>query len=124
MLVCACVGFILALQMEPPLADFGQTDKIANIIGIAIFLSRTGRLGAAHLISATNLTGLVTFAAALTGGPTSFLIPWMIIVPLEAALSSDRRVVLSAICIAGSLYVVGEAKEAFEKDWRNRVKSP
>jgi phospholipid/cholesterol/gamma-HCH transport system permease protein len=37
MLVSGCIGFILALQMEPPLADFGQTDKIANIIGVAVF---------------------------------------------------------------------------------------
>ncbi len=51
MLVCGCVGVILALQMEPPLADFGQTDKIANIIGVAIFRE----LG--PLISAIVLTG-------------------------------------------------------------------
>ncbi|MCH7572502.1 MAG: ABC transporter permease, partial [Planctomycetes bacterium] len=32
-LVCGSIGFILALQMAPPLGDFGQTDKIANIVG-------------------------------------------------------------------------------------------
>ncbi len=70
-------------------------------IAIAVFLSRTGRLGAAHLLSATNLTGLVTFASALTGGITSYLVAWMIVVPLEAALSHDRRMVLCSIAIAG-----------------------
>ncbi len=69
-------------------------------IAIALFLSRTGKLGVAHLISAINLAGLVTTAAVFTGGVTSFLIPWMLVVPLEAALSADRRVVLAALGVA------------------------
>jgi len=36
-LVQVFIGIILALQMAPTLADYGQTDKVANIIGIAIF---------------------------------------------------------------------------------------
>ncbi len=51
MLVCACIGFILALQMKPSLAEFGQVDKIANIVGIAVFRE----LG--PLIAAIVLTG-------------------------------------------------------------------
>lgn len=51
MLVSACIGFILALQMEPPLRDFGQTDKIANILSVAVFRE----LG--PLIAAIVLTG-------------------------------------------------------------------
>ncbi len=51
MLVAASIGIILALQMAPPLAEFGQTDKTANIIGIAIFRE----LG--PLIAAIVLTG-------------------------------------------------------------------
>ncbi|HWB19574.1 MAG TPA: ABC transporter permease, partial [Phycisphaerales bacterium] len=50
-MVCACIGFILALQMQPPLAEFGQADKIANIIGVAVFRE----LG--PLIAAIVLTG-------------------------------------------------------------------
>ncbi|RME94234.1 MAG: PAS domain S-box protein, partial [Alphaproteobacteria bacterium] len=69
-------------------------------IAIALFLSRTGRLSAAHLISAANLTGLVIFAASFTGGISSFLIAWMVVVPIEAALSNDRRVVLYSIALA------------------------
>ncbi len=62
-------------------------------LGVAAFLSRTGKIGVAHLISSANFTGLITFSAWLTGGLTSFLIPWIVVVPLEAALSADRRVV-------------------------------
>src|SRR5436190_19998560 len=50
-LVCACIGFILALQMDPPLRDFGQSDKIANIVAVAVFRE----LG--PLIAAIVLTG-------------------------------------------------------------------
>jgi cell cycle sensor histidine kinase DivJ len=69
-------------------------------IAIAIFLSRTGRFAAAHLISAANFAGLVTYSAWLTGGIQSYLIAWMVIVPLEAALGKDRRVVAWAAVVA------------------------
>jgi cell cycle sensor histidine kinase DivJ len=61
---------------------------------IALFLSRTGNLEVAHFLSAANLIGLVTIAAALTGGIGSFAIVWMIVVPLEASLSSSRTMVV------------------------------
>jgi len=57
-LVCGCIGFILALQMQPPLAEFGQTDKIANIVGVAVFRE----LG--PLIAAIVLTGFAGAAIA------------------------------------------------------------
>jgi phospholipid/cholesterol/gamma-HCH transport system permease protein len=37
MLVSGCIGVILALQTAPSLSDFGQTDKVANILAIAVF---------------------------------------------------------------------------------------
>ncbi len=50
-LVSICIGVILALQMSPPLNDFGQTERVADIIAIAI----VRELG--PLISAIVLTG-------------------------------------------------------------------
>lgn len=103
------VGGLLALAVFPVyLALIGQPSVLLAIafswlispILIAVFLSRTGQLSVAHLISAVSLAGLVTFAAGITGGVASFLIAWMVVVPLEAALSADRRVVLTAITIA------------------------
>jgi len=103
------LGGLLALAVFPVyLAVVGRPTLVTAFafvwflspIAIAIFLSRYGRLAIAHLISAVNLTGLVMFAAGLTGGVTSFLIAWIVIVPLEAALSTDRRVVLYSIAIA------------------------
>jgi cell cycle sensor histidine kinase DivJ len=70
-------------------------------IAIAIFLSRTGRFAAAHLASAANFAGLVAYCAWLTGGLGSWLIPWMVVVPLEAALATDRRIVAWSAALAG-----------------------
>ena len=57
-LVCGCIGLILAFQMAPPLDTFGQTDKIANIVGVAVLRE----LG--PLISAIVLTGFAGAAIA------------------------------------------------------------
>lgn len=50
-LVCGCIGLILAIQMQPPLEEFGQADKIANIVSVAVLRE----LG--PLIAAIVLTG-------------------------------------------------------------------
>ena len=67
---------------------------------IAYFLSRTGRYESAHALSALALTGLVTMVSALSGGIESFAAIWLVVVPLEAALSASRRVVAIALTLA------------------------
>ena len=73
----------------------------------AYYLSRTGQYESAHVVSSLALTGLVTAVAADTGGIGSFAAIWLVIVPLEAALSASRRVVAvastSALAAAGLL---------------------
>jgi two-component system, cell cycle sensor histidine kinase DivJ len=77
----------------------------------AYFLSRTGRYESAHVLSSLALAGLVTVVAIATGGIASFAAIWLVIVPLEAALSASRRVVAMAstfaICAAGLLLLIG-----------------
>ncbi len=77
----------------------------------AYFLSRTGRYESAHVLSSLALTGLVTAVAATTGGIESFAAIWLVVVPLEAALSASRRVVATASTFAlgstGLLVVLG-----------------
>lgn len=75
---------------------------LVSPLAIAFYVSATGRLAVAHIISAANLTGLVTVVAGLTGGLGSFVLPWFAIVPLEAALSNNRRVIYGSIAIAGA----------------------
>jgi cell cycle sensor histidine kinase DivJ len=67
---------------------------------IAYFLSRTGQYESAHVLSSLALTGLVTAVAVSTGGITSFAAIWLVVVPLEAALSASRRVVATASTFA------------------------
>jgi cell cycle sensor histidine kinase DivJ len=78
----------------------------------AYFLSRTGRYESAHVLSSLALTGLVTVVAVSTGGIASFAAIWLVVVPLEAALSASRRVVAIAstfvLAAAGLLVLVGE----------------
>ena len=77
----------------------------------AYFLSRTGRYESAHVLSSLALTGLVAAVAASTGGIASFAAIWLVVVPLEAALSASRRVVATAstfaLGAAGLLVLLG-----------------
>jgi len=57
-LVSGCVGFILVLQMVPPLNDFGQKTLVANIISVSVLRE----LG--PLIAAIVLTGFAGAAIA------------------------------------------------------------
>ncbi|HKO69757.1 MAG TPA: PAS domain-containing sensor histidine kinase, partial [Bradyrhizobium sp.] len=77
---------------------------IAPIL-VSWFLSLTGRYEAAHMLSSVALGSLVMILALGTGGIKSFAAVWLVVVPVEAALSSSRRVmafasVLALSCIA------------------------
>ncbi|MFG0330978.1 MAG: MlaE family ABC transporter permease [Phycisphaerales bacterium] len=88
-LLSVCIGAILALQMEPPLEDFGQVDKIANIIGIAVFRE----LG--PLITAVVLTG---FAGAAVAAEIGTMVVGEEIEALEAhALNPIRFLVVPRV---------------------------
>ncbi len=90
----------IALRGVPSLLELGVFGWLVAPILIAYFLSRTGRYEAAHVMSALSLTGLVTVVAWCTGGIGSFAAIWLVVVPLEAALSGSRRVVALAATFA------------------------
>ena len=82
---------------------------IAPIL-LSYFLSRTGRFESAHMLSSLALAGLVMSIALSTGGIVSFAAVWLIVLPLEAALSASRRLVtfasvLALVCIAALIGV-------------------
>jgi len=88
-LVSACIGLILALQMEPTLRTFNQVDKVANIIAIAV----VRELG--PLISAVVLTG---FAGASIAAELGTMVVGEEIEALEAhALNPVRFLVLPRV---------------------------
>jgi cell cycle sensor histidine kinase DivJ len=67
---------------------------------IAYLQSRAGRHESAHVLSSLALTGLVTAVALRTGAIASFAAIWLVLVPMEAALSGSRRVVALASTVA------------------------
>ena len=86
LLVSACIGLILAIAMYPPLADLGQQNKIANIVGVAVFRE----MGA--IMSAVGLTG---FAGASIAAESGTMVVGEEIEALEAhALDPVRFLVL------------------------------
>jgi cell cycle sensor histidine kinase DivJ len=106
----ACFPVYVALRGAPSALEVGVFGWLVAPILIAYFLSRTGRYESAHALSAFSLTGLVTVVAWFTGGIGSFAAIWLVVVPLEAALSASRRVVALAstfaLAAAGLLLVL------------------
>lgn len=88
-LVSGCVGLILALQLAPPLDDFGRRDLVANIIGVAVLRE----LG--PLIGAIVLTG---FAGASIAAELGTMVVSEEIEALEAhALNPVRFLVVPRV---------------------------
>lgn len=90
----------LALRGVPSALEFFVLAWMIVPISIACFLSRTGRYDAAQGLSAFALTGLVTIVAANSGGINSVAAIWLVLIPLEAALSGSRRVAAVAALFA------------------------
>jgi two-component system, cell cycle sensor histidine kinase DivJ len=100
----ACFPAYLLVRGAPSTIELVAFAWLIVPILIAYFLSRTGRYESAHILSSLALTGLVTAMAASTGGIVSFAAVWLVVVPLEAALSASRRVVALA-----SIFALGSA---------------
>jgi len=96
----AAFPIYLAMRGVPSALEIVVFAWVIAPILTAYFLSRTGRYDGAQMLSSLALTGLITAVAAKTGGITSFAAIWLVIVPLEAALSASRRVVATASTLA------------------------
>jgi cell cycle sensor histidine kinase DivJ len=90
----------IAVRGVPSTLEVGVFAWLVIPILTAYFLSRTGRYDNAHVLSSLSLTGLVGVVAWCTGGIGSFAAIWLVVVPLEAALSASRRVVALASTFA------------------------
>ncbi|HEX5778381.1 MAG TPA: ATP-binding protein [Xanthobacteraceae bacterium] len=100
LIVLSAIPLYLALRGVPtPLEAFIFAWLVAPLLVVA-YLSRTGNFERAHLISAAALAGFITVVAGATGGAASFAAPWLVVLPLEAALSASRRAILSVIALA------------------------
>jgi cell cycle sensor histidine kinase DivJ len=90
----------LAMRGAPTALEVAAFAWLIAPILLSWFLSRTGRYEGAHVLSSLALTGLVMTVAMTTGGIESFAAIWLVVVPLEAALSASRRVVAFASALA------------------------
>jgi cell cycle sensor histidine kinase DivJ len=102
----------LVLRGAPSAIEVAAFAWLIAPIMLSWFLSRTGRYEGAHVLSSLALAGLIMAIAATTGGIESFAAIWLVVVPLEAALSASRRVAafasLLALCCAGILILVSQ----------------
>jgi cell cycle sensor histidine kinase DivJ len=90
----------LAMRGAPTALEVAAFAWLIAPILLSWFLSRTGRYEGAHVLSSLALAGLVMTVAMTTGGIESFAAIWLVVVPLEAALSASRRVVAFASTLA------------------------
>ncbi len=79
---------------------------LACHLPVAMYLSCTGRFETAHIFSAALFSGFLGWMAFITGGMTSFALLWLAIVPVEAALSGSRRVIVAATVCAAAVVAV------------------
>jgi two-component system, cell cycle sensor histidine kinase DivJ len=90
----------LAMRGAPTALEAAAFAWLIAPILLSWFLSRTGRYEGAHVLSSLALAGFVVTVATTTGGIESFAAIWLVVVPLEAALSASRRVVAFASALA------------------------
>src|ERR1700761_9349197 len=90
----------LAMRGAPSALEVAAFSWLIAPILLSWFLSRTGRYEGAHVLSSLALAGLVVTVAISTGGIESFAAIWLVVLPLEAALSASRRVVAFASALA------------------------
>ncbi|WP_257193761.1 MULTISPECIES: sensor histidine kinase [unclassified Bradyrhizobium] len=102
----------LAMRGAPSAVEVAAFAWLIAPILLSWFLSRTGRYESAHVLSSLALAGLIMAVAGSTGGIESFAAVWLVVVPLEAALSASRRVAafasLLALSCAGLLILLGQ----------------
>ncbi len=86
----------VVIRGVPGALEVGVFAWLVAPILIVTYLSRTGRYESAHILSSLSLTVLAGALALFTGGIGSFAAIWLVVVPLEAALSASRRVIVLA----------------------------
>src|SRR6478672_6043254 len=90
----------LAMRGAPSAIEVAAFAWLIAPILLSWFLSRTGRYEGAHVLSSLAMAGMGMTLAIKTGGIESFAAIWLVVVPLEAALSASRRVVVFASILA------------------------
>jgi cell cycle sensor histidine kinase DivJ len=104
----AAFPIYLALRGAPGALEVSALAWLIAPILLSWFLSRTGRYDGAHVLSSIALASLVMAIAVTTGGIESFAAVWLVVIPIEAALSASRRVVgfASALALCCAVFLI------------------
>jgi len=96
----AAFPIYLAMRGTPSALGVAAFSWLIVPIYLSWFLSHTGRYETVHVLSSLVLATLITALAVTTGGIESFAAVWLVVIPLEAALSASRRVTAFASALA------------------------
>lgn len=107
--VLAAVPLYLAFRGAPDGLEVLIFAWLVTPVLLACFLATTARYEAAHILSSLSIVALVA-AIAMWTGSVAIAAAWLVLIPLEASLSSSRRVVGLSIAIAvGTAALLGVA---------------
>ncbi len=130
-LVSGSVGLILALQLSPPLDEFGQRDKIANIITVAVLRELGPLIGAIVLTGFAGASiaaeiGTMVVSEEIEALEASALNPIrFLVVPrlLAATISMTSLGVISSFCaiLAALMISVSILGIPYETYWDNML---
>jgi cell cycle sensor histidine kinase DivJ len=96
----AAFPIYLVIRGAPSALEVAAFAWLTAPLLLSWFLSRTGRYEGAHILSSLAIAGLVMALAIASGGLESFAAIWLVVIPLEAALSASRRVVVFTSVLA------------------------
>ncbi|WP_114010176.1 PAS domain-containing sensor histidine kinase [Cohaesibacter intestini] len=92
---------LLSGQLDPTLSttlSLVPLWMLAPLVSVA-YLSKTGKLGNAFLLTATLTATFIGWIAAMTGGLYSPHLIWLGVIPLEVALAGNSRIIKQALLI-------------------------
>ena len=71
---------------------------LAPLVSV-LYLSKTGKLGNAFLLTASMTAAFIVWIASMTGGLHSPHLIWLGVIPLEVALSGNKTIIKKALAI-------------------------
>jgi cell cycle sensor histidine kinase DivJ len=96
----ASLPIYLVLRGVPNELEIVIFSWLVTPILIVYFLVRTGRYEITHVLSTLSVSAFVVLVTLLPDGIGLFAALWLVVVPLEAALSGSRRAVLISCALA------------------------
>jgi len=96
----AMVPVYLAIGVQSDLTGVMALGFLSLLAPVALLLSKSGKLVLAHILQAGVIATFVTWVIFVSGGIVLPAVLWLAILPFEAAVTGNRRLVLANIGIA------------------------